>query len=116
MTSAPIAPEERIQVIDILRGFALLGILMVNMAFYSQPIVVPFLEEPAGGNGTDRMAADAIQFLAEGKFYSLFSMLFGIGLFVQMTRAEARGATFVPQYARRLVALLAIGVCHATLI
>jgi uncharacterized protein len=77
---------------------------------------VPFLGEPAGGSVADRVAADAIRFLAEGKFYSLFSMLFGIGLFVQMTRAEARGAAFVPQYARRLVALLAIGVCHATLI
>src|SRR5262252_5749758 len=116
MTSAPIAPEERIQVIDILRGYALLGILMVNMAFYSQPIVVPFLGEPASASAADRVAEHAIKWFAEGKFFSLFSMLFGIGLYVQMTRAEARGAAFVPQYARRLVALLAIGALHATLL
>jgi uncharacterized protein len=116
MTSVPIAPEERIQVIDILRGYALLGILMVNMAFYSQPIVVPFLGEPAGTSGADRVADHAIRWLAEGKFFSLFSLLFGIGLYVQMTRAEARGAAFVPQYARRLLALLAIGALHATLL
>jgi len=115
-TLTPTAPEERIEVLDVLRGFALLGILMVNMAFYSQPIVVPFLGEPAGARAIDRAASLFIRFFAEGKFYSLFSLLFGIGLFVQMTRVEARGGAFGALYARRLLVLLAIGVAHALFI
>jgi uncharacterized protein len=51
--------------------------------------------------------------LVYGKFYSLFSLLFGIGVAVQMERAAARGAAFAPRFRRRLTVLLAIGLLHA---
>jgi len=111
---APIAPHERIEVLDVLRGFALLGILVANLPFYSQPIAAHMLGEPTGD--VDRIAAMLVRLLVEAKFYLLFSLLFGIGLFVQMTRAEAHGAAFVRLYARRLVALGVIGVAHAFLL
>jgi uncharacterized membrane protein YeiB len=58
----------------------------------------------------------ADSFLGEGKFYALFSMLFGLGLTLQMERIEARGGKFVPLYLRRLLVLLGFGLVHAFLI
>src|SRR5205823_10177024 len=89
--------------IDILRGVAILGILVVNMGLFSQPE-----EMPAHGI-VDRV----ILFVAQEKFKTLFSFLFGLGLAVQMVRAETRGARFLPLYARRLGVLFLIGVAHS---
>ncbi len=116
----PTAPEERFQVLDLLRGFALLGILVVNMGFYSQPIVAGMVammgEGGEAGSGADRVAVQLVRWLAEGKFYALFSLVFGAGLFVQMGRVQARGGGFVRLYARRLAVLAVIGVLHALLL
>ena len=57
-----------------------------------------------------------VQFLLEAKSYSLLSLLFGWGVAVQMARAEARGARFLPLYLRRLLFLLILGILHGTLI
>ncbi|MGH2354828.1 MAG: DUF418 domain-containing protein, partial [Chloroflexota bacterium] len=113
----PVQAGERIQVLDILRGFAIFGILLVNMAFFAGPAVY----DVAAGIERwpqlhDRVAEWLIRFFAEGKFYTLFSFLFGLGLSIQMTRAEARGARFVPLYARRLFVLFLIGLAHAFLL
>lgn len=113
---APLQQAERIQIIDILRGFALFGILLVNMAIFSQPfqsILFPAAPEMPWYDG---IATWLIHFLAEGKFYALFSLLFGLGMILLMERIEARGRRFVPLYARRLLALLLIGLVHAFLI
>lgn len=113
----PISGAERIQELDVLRGFAIFGILLVNMAFFSTPLIY---DQAAGtvrfGAPYDRLATWLIRFLAEGKFYTLFSFLFGLGLFVQMSRVEARGVAFVPLYVRRLLVLLLIGLAHAFLV
>ena len=111
---SPITAEDRIQVLDVLRGFALLGILLANMPFYANPITATMLGEATGG--PDRIVSALVRLLVEAKFYCLFSLLFGIGLFVQMTRAEAHGAPFARLHARRLLALGAIGVAHAFLL
>jgi uncharacterized protein len=98
----PVLRQERVEAIDILRGVAILGILIVNMSLFSLP-------EGDGAQGTaDRL----IYFFAQEKFKALFSFLFGLGLAVQMMRAEARGAHFLPLYVRRLCVLLLIGVVH----
>jgi len=116
MAHSPIPPEERIEVLDVLRGFALLGILLSNMKFFSQPIVGPFLGLPAEASRLDTVAVAVVRFAVEGKFYTLFSLLFGFGLFVQMTRAEAHGVRFGRLYARRLLVLGVIGAAHAFLL
>jgi uncharacterized protein len=110
--AGPIGIAERIEELDILRGFAIFGILVVNMQLFGNPAVQAVLRlgEPTGG--IDRAAAWLIELLFEGKFYSLFSFLFGFGLSVQMVRARARGARFVPTYLRRLSVLLLIGLAH----
>ena len=112
----PISPEERIQVVDILRGFAIFGILLVNMELFNSPIYQVMMGLQVWDRVADRLADLAIRFLAEGKFYTIFSFLFGFGLAMQMTRAESRGARFVPLYARRLSVLLLIGAMHAVLL
>ncbi|GIV70042.1 DUF418 domain-containing protein [Caldilinea sp.] len=115
-TVAPVRPVERIQIIDVLRGFALFGILLVNMAIFSHPFQSILFPTPPDTPWHDRFALWLIHFLGEGKFYSLFSLLFGLGMVLQMERIESRGRRFVPLYARRLLVLLLIGVVHAFLI
>jgi uncharacterized protein len=112
----PVQPGERIQIIDILRGFALFGILLVNMAIFIHPIFAFLLPLDPATPPLDRAAAWLIHFVAEGKFYSLFSLLFGLGFAIQFIRAEERGSRIVPLYLRRLFILLLIGVAHAFLV
>jgi uncharacterized protein len=115
-TLAPVQQAERIPIIDILRGFALFGILLVNMAIFSHPFqAILFPADPAMP-WYDRAATWLIHFAGEGKFYSLFSLLFGLGLTLLMDRIQARGGRFVPIYLRRLFILLVIGAIHAFLI
>lgn len=112
----PVTAAERLQTLDGLRGFALFGILLVNMALFSWPIYQFALAEPIWTSGVDRFADWTVRVLAEGKFYPLFSFLFGLGVEIQMERAKARGAAFAGLYARRLLVLLGIGLLHAFLI
>ncbi len=110
----PVGPAERIEVIDILRGVALFGILLVNMEAYGWPLFMDGARE--WERLPDRLTDWLIRFLAEGKFYPLFAFLFGFGMAVQMARTQARGARFLPLYTRRLVVLLLIGAAHALLL
>lgn len=111
-TMSPVPPHERIEVVDILRGFAIFGILLVNMELFSSPFY-PTVTETMEAGPVDRVVGWLIRFLAEGKFYTLFSLLFGVGFSLQMSRARARDAPFVPFYQRRLFVLLLIGWAHA---
>ena len=115
-STGPVALSERIQDIDVLRGFALLGILLVNMHLFSFPVQELLIGSEEEGPFIDRAAAWAIQIFAESKFYPIFSFLFGLGFALQIQRAEARGTPFVPFYLRRLAILLLIGAAHAVFI
>ena len=108
----PVKPGERLVFVDVLRGFAVLGILIANMYSYSGVSYNP----TAWGETLDRYIVAATRFLVEAKFYSLFSFLFGWGMAIQLIRAEARGARFLPVYFRRTLILLGIGLVHAVLI
>lgn len=110
---APTAASERVAALDIIRGFALFGILLVNMAFFNSPFTLIALDAQWWPGALDRGVQWLIRLLAEGKFFSLFSLLFGLGLAVQMQRLESRGAAFVPLYLRRMLVLLLIGIVHA---
>ncbi len=113
----PITAQERIAELDILRGFALFGILIVNMAFFRFTVYSFFVRDLDPWTGrADHVVKWLIGFFAEGKFNSLFSFLFGLGLIIQLSRADARGASFVPLYIRRLLVLIVLGLMHAYLI
>lgn len=112
LRAGPVQAKDRIEFVDILRGFAVLGILVANMAsFAGQP-----REMQAWTATVDRAIWILIRFLVEAKFYSLFSLLFGWGMAVQLMRAESRGANFVRLYMRRLFILLILGLMHSILI
>ena len=118
MTTAkePTQPSERVAVIDILRGFAVFGILLVNMLYFAHPVYRAVLDIGTWTNPIDQAASLFIAFFAEGKFFTLFSLLFGLGLAIQLQRAEAKGRSVVPLYVRRLLVLLLIGLAHAVLL
>lgn len=113
---APVGARERVEVMDVLRGFALLGILLMNI----EGFVGPLFESVTGVNprfrGADRWMDAAIYVFVQGKFITLFSLLFGMGFAVMLERANATGASGTALYARRLLALLGIGLAHALLL
>lgn len=111
----PVRPRERIVALDVLRGFAILGILLVNAPLFLQPLWSEVLGG-SGGGALDRIASVATEAVAEGKFFTLFSLLFGLGVAMQMQRAERRGRPFTPFFVRRMAILLAIGAAHAFLL
>ncbi len=107
----PVQPGERISEIDIVRGLALLGILMVNMSFFKYPLF--FARYPSSfPEGAEQLAAWFIQLFFTGKFYAIFSFLFGLGFYIFMERTLAKGLELVPLYRRRLFALLGFGFIH----
>ncbi len=111
----PVRSPDRIVVLDVLRGFAILGILLVNAPLFLQPLASLTL---GGGEPglLDRIAATFTAAIAEGKFFTLFSLLFGIGVAMQMGRAERKGVAFAPFFVRRMALLLVIGAAHAVLL
>ncbi|CAM5335257.1 hypothetical protein GCM10010329_37320 [Streptomyces spiroverticillatus] len=116
----------RIVEVDGLRGFALLGILLVNVLMMSGAVDIgggagavaaggPGAAEDVGG-GVDSVVAWLVAFLVQGKFYLLFAFLFGYSFTVQMASAERSGARVVPRTLRRTAGLLVLGVLHAVLL
>lgn len=108
----PIPVRERHDLIDALRGFALGGVLMVNLASFT---LYEFLPDPARAAlptaGFDAVALQAMELLVNVKFITLFSLLFGLGFSLQMERAEASGG--LARFVRRLLILLVIGLVHS---
>jgi uncharacterized protein len=94
----PVRPKERIQIIDVLRGFALFGILQVNW---------PDWEGSLGR---------VLDFLVDDKMRTIYSLLFGIGFGIQLIRAQEKGRPFLVRYAWRALLLLVIGGAHFVLI
>jgi uncharacterized protein len=108
----PVQARERIEFVDILRGFAILGILVANMAGYAGFAT----GHEAWTDPLDRAILILTRFLVEAKFYSLFSFLFGWGMAMQMARAKDRGYKFAPLWLRRMLILLIFGLIHGMLI
>ncbi len=99
--------------VDAVRALALVGICIVNMPFMALPFEVA-LKPPVAV--ADQLASLLVGMLAQGKFFVLFSFIFGWGLFVQQRSAERAGAAFGPRFARRLLGLAVIGMAHALLV
>ncbi len=110
----PVRPSERITELDILRGFALLGILVVNLFAFYTPLALRYSRAVELYPGSlDQIVRWIMDFLVSRKFVAMFSFLFGVGFAIQMDRSAARGAPFAGMYLRRLLALLAFGLAHA---
>jgi len=115
-TIAPTPARERIDLLDILRGFALLGILIVNMGIFSFPLIAQIIRTPRGDSALDHATELLIAALATGKFYPLFAFLFGLGMWMQMERIQEAGGSPGRFMVRRLLVLMGFGLAHALLI
>jgi uncharacterized protein len=98
-----------------LRGFALFGILLVNMTLFTHSFYSQIIGMGPPATALDQWARWDVAFFAEGKFYSIFAFLFGLGMALQYRRFREQGKPFVPFYLRRLGVLLLFGLAHAYL-
>lgn len=116
MKNQPVSPEQcapRHELIDALRGFALFGVLLVNLRSFSLYEFLPAKARAALPSASvDAVLAPLMAALVDGTSITLFSLLFGVGFAIQSQQAERRpGGT--ARYVRRLVLLLGIGLLHA---
>lgn len=113
----PSSPRgQRITDIDALRGFALLGILMVNITYLASAHHGTGLEDPGFGSPADHAMRYLVATFFEAKFFLLFSFLFGYSFTLQAKSAARGGARFSRRFLRRLAALFTIGAVHAVVL
>ena len=114
---APIQAKERFVILDVLRGFALLGICLANFPEFSlytfQPVEVTAAMPSAA---IDRVVRFIQYLFIDGKFYTIFSILFGIGFSIIIANAERKGANGFKIFYRRMSVLALIGFLHLMLL
>ncbi len=108
MSNESVLGKNRIVTLDIIRGFAILGIFLVNMPAFTGSEFMVY-------TGMDKTVRMLFDMFIQTKFYTIFSFLFGLGFYIFMTRAEARGEKVFRLFSRRLFALLLFGVLHLLL-
>ena len=108
--------KKRIEIIDIIRGIAVFGILVVNMAFYNSSYQAISMQVELWPGFWDQLVKGLESVLFEGKFIAVFSFLFGFGMIMLKEAALKRDRPFAPLFARRLSALLLFGLIHGLLI
>ncbi len=96
--------KKRYVVLDALRGFAILGICLANFPEFS----LWTFSDSSTWTMTDKVTRAIQTFLVDGKFYTLFSLLFGMGFSIQLENAGQKTRTFY----RRMIILFLIGLCH----
>lgn len=112
--NSPVEVADRIESLDVLRGFAVLGILVMNIQSFAMPGAA-YLNPTAYGdlNGINFFTWLVSYLLVDQKFMSIFSMLFGAGICLFADRAEARSGRSAGLHYRRTFYLLVFGLVHA---
>src|SRR3984893_13643178 len=116
---APVRSEERITAIDTIRGFALLGILLMNICSFGLPQAAYNNPSPAGGaTGPNLITWFIVTVLGEGKMRAIFSMTFGASVYLLIDRLSRKGAAAdaADIHYRRTLWLLLFGLIHGYLI
>lgn len=110
---SPVQTSERFVILDALRGLALLGIAMANFPEFSLYSFLPD-EITAGFNSADidYITQYFLYIFVDGKFYTIFSLLFGIGFSIILTNASKKGKSGLKIFYRRMVCLALIGFLH----
>ncbi|WP_413304152.1 DUF418 domain-containing protein [Bacillus sp. 1P10SD] len=96
---------KRLDVLDYLRGFALFGIILVNII----PLLSVKLPDPST---IDASYWRFLYLFVEGRFYTIFTFLFGVGFYIFITRANAKGKNGRVLYFRRIIVLFLFGLLH----
>ena len=113
-SAGPVTGDERISSLDILRGVAILGILVMNIYAFAMPFAA--YNDPLIMGGTDTLNMGVWFFthlLFDQKFLSIFAMLFGAGIILMTGRAKERGAKYGRIFYRRQLWLVVLGAVHA---
>lgn len=114
-TSQPV--KNRIVTLDALRGFALLGIALANFPEFSLWTFLDHETQMKMQTGSLDAIVRCLQYLlVDGKFYTIFSVLFGIGFYIIISHAIQRGANGFRIFYRRMLILLIIGLAHLMLL
>ncbi|EWM50103.1 hypothetical protein D555_0735 [Bordetella holmesii 35009] len=108
--------SSRLPSLDALRGFALLGIVVVNYQVFALPYLGSGLMAPGFDRPVDWLVQGLVALFFETKFYLLFSFLFGYSFVLQIDRARIEGADPVVRLRRRCLALMVVGLLHAVLL
>ncbi|WEA42214.1 DUF418 domain-containing protein [Priestia aryabhattai] len=113
MNPSPLPLNERLVVLDIIRGIALLGIFLVNIPAFTSPIFIFQLYNVSYKyEGIDTYIDLFLQLFVQGKFFTIFSFLFGLGCGIFLHRAEKKQYFAAALWSRRMAALLVIGLFH----
>jgi uncharacterized protein len=108
---------DRLALVDALRGFALFGILLANVLYWSAWGLATEPQRVAlAGAEAAQWQARFHHLLVDGKFYTLFSLLFGAGFALQLERLARRGHDGLRIYRRRILVLLGFGIVHCFLV
>lgn len=112
-TTTPVLHQERAQILDVLRGIAILGILLNNIyGFAGYANLTDEMRQKFSTYRADSILNFLQMAFVEGKFYSLFSLLFGIGFSIILIRNQQKGINPLNIFYRRLFVLLLIGLSH----
>lgn len=109
---APVAANERVDLIDVIRGMALFGILAANIRGFAGPAATYFMPHLFWPALQDRFAQAFVDAFIQGKFITIFAVLFGVGFGVQVERSLSRSGKFNRTWARRCLVLLLFGLVH----
>ncbi|MCT1903692.1 DUF418 domain-containing protein [Oceanobacillus sojae] len=104
--------NKRIILLDIVRGLAILGILLINMLFFTTSLQAIQFQLELWPDWWDQTVQSFLDFFVSGKFIAIFSFLFGYGMILMKDSASKSGRQFTPIYTRRLLALLLFGLIH----
>ena len=108
----PLPTAQRIEALDVVRGFALLGIFFMNIEWFNRPFTSFGEGMPRNLTGLDWLASWFIAYFVQGKFWTIFSLVFGMGFAVMLSRAEQAGRDFKRLYLRRVLGLAVFGAAH----
>ena len=110
---SPVRSSERYVILDALRGFALLGIAMANFPEFS---LYTFMSAEDTAtlplSGVDQWVRYLLYFFVDGKFYTIFSLLFGIGFSIIFENVARKGGNALSVFYRRMIVLAFIGIVH----
>lgn len=116
-STLPVQPSERSDILDVLRGFALLGIILANSSNFTGYLYLnDAYQKQLFTHANDGWISFVEHAFIEGKFYSLFSLLFGIGFSIILSRNERPGKSPLRIFYRRLFILLLFGALHLALL
>lgn len=113
---SPTTLTQRLELPDMLRGFAIFGILMVNMLWMNAPVGFSFSNLSMWEGPTDKAFEFVIRFLFEGKFYILFSFLFGYSFYLFLQKQTHEQPSVLKYYIWRLILLVLMGALHVLLL